>query len=334
MRLRIAALVLVLIALSGGVFYFFFSQGEADHIVLYGNVDVRQTELAFRQPGRLAELMFDEGDIVPEGAVMARIDAEPYEQAVALAAANVRSAEAALLRAQNGARPQEIDQAREQVAQTEAVFENANRQFQRVTRLAANGNASQSTVDEARAARDAARANLAAARQSLDLLLAGTRPEDLAAAEAQLDAARVRLDQAETALEDTRLIAPREGVVLARIFEAGAMLNSATPVYSLSVIEPVYVRAYASEEDLGFIYEGAPVRIYTDSFDNPYEGQVGFISPRAEFTPRSVQTTDLRTNLVYRLRIIVTDADRGLRQGMPVTIRIDRTAPPEPPQAE
>jgi HlyD family secretion protein len=98
---------------------------------------------------------------------------------------------------------------------------------------------------------------------------------------------------------------------------------SNTPVYTLSLRDPVYVRAYVSESGLGRIAPGAPVRVQTDSPDKVYHGQVGFISPRAEFTPKTVETTDLRTDLVYRLRLVITDADEGLRQGMPVTVDVD-----------
>jgi HlyD family secretion protein len=97
-------------------------------------------------------------------------------------------------------------------------------------------------------------------------------------------------------------------------------------VYSLSLRDPVYVRAYIDEPNLGRIAPGMRVSISTDSSDRSYDGEIGFISPRAEFTPRSVETTALRTNLVYRLRIVVPESDEGLRQGMPVTVRVPLAA--------
>jgi len=102
------------------------------------------------------------------------------------------------------------------------------------------------------------------------------------------------------------------------------MVNATTPVYSLSLRDPVYLRAYVSEPHLGWLVPGAAVTVHTDSSAKVYQGRIGFISPRAEFTPKSVETTDLRTDLVYRLRIVVPDADDGLRQGMPVTIHVPR----------
>ena len=104
------------------------------------------------------------------------------------------------------------------------------------------------------------------------------------------------------------------------------MLAAGTPVYSLSLRDPVYVRAYVDEPQLGRLAPGARVTITTDSSNKTYEGQIGFISPRAEFTPRSVETTELRTDLVYRLRIVVANGDEGLRQGMPVTVHVPLNA--------
>ena len=116
--------------------------------------------------------------------------------------------------------------------------------------------------------------------------------------------------------------------VIARVREPGSMVASSTPVYSLSLRDPLYLRAYIGEADLGRIAPGTKVRIHTDSSTTVYHGQVGFISPRAEFTPKTVETADLRTDLVYRLRVVVSDADEGLRQGMPVTVDVDTASQP------
>ena len=119
------------------------------------------------------------------------------------------------------------------------------------------------------------------------------------------------------------LTAPSDGVILTRAQEAGAILQAGSAVFTLSLVNPVWVRAYVHEPDLGCIHPGMKVEIRTDSHrDKLYTGQIGYISPRAEFTPKTVETTELRTALVYRLRIVVANSDEGLRQGMPVTITI------------
>ena len=130
------------------------------------------------------------------------------------------------------------------------------------------------------------------------------------------------------ALADTELLAPSAGTVIARVREPGSMVASQSAVYSLSLDTPVYVRAYVGEPDLGRVAPGMPVRVRSDSSQRVYRGRVGFVSPRAEFTPKTVETADLRTDLVYRLRIVVEDADEALRQGMPVTIDVEAPAAP------
>jgi HlyD family secretion protein len=294
-------------------------------VTLYGNVDIREVQLAFRQAGRLVSMDYDEGDRVKAGDVMARLDAGPYEDAAAAAEAEVRQASATLDKLRAGNRPEEIAQAEAEVSRAEATLKNAERSLQRQQKLAASGFASQSVLDDARAARDEAAASLAAAKEALALQLAGSRAEDIAGAEARLAAAKAALAQARTALSDTTLRSPSDAVVLARVVEPGSIVGVGAPVYSLSLRDPLYVRAYVSEPQLGQVAPGTKVEIRTDSSDKVYQGQIGFVSPRAEFTPKSVETTELRTDLVYRLRIVVEDADDGLRQGMPVTVTLDLT---------
>lgn len=308
-----------------GLLLFWLLRDSSNHDVLrlYGNVDIREVELAFRQPGRLATMAFDEGDSVTAGAVMARLDAGPYREKVAAAEAELSAAEAGLDKLLSGNRPQEIAQAQERVRQTQATSLEAERNFKRQNSLLESGTASQRTVDVARAARDQAAANLAAAKAALSLATAGFRSEDIAVGAARVAAVEAALAQTRTALADTELVAPTDATVISRVREPGSMVASSTPVYSLSLRDPVYVRAYVSEPDLGRIAPGAKVQVHTDSSTRVYHGQIGFISPRAEFTPKTVETTDLRTDLVYRLRVVVTDADLALRQGMPVTVDVN-----------
>lgn len=323
-KTRWIVLALAVIAVAGLLaFWLLRDSGNQDVLRLYGNVDIREVELSFRQPGRVDAMVFDEGDSVRAGEVMARLDATPYREKVAAAEAGLRAAQAELDKLRSGNRPQEIAQARERVRQTQATAHDAERNFKRQHALLESGATSQRTVDAARAARDQAAANLAAARAALSLATAGFRSEDIAAGKARVAAAEAALAQARTALTDTDLVAPTDATVIARVREPGSMVTSNTPVYSLSLRDPVYVRAYVSEPDLGRIAPGTKVQVHTDSSVRAYHGQIGFISPRAEFTPKTVETTDLRTDLVYRLRVVVSDADLALRQGMPVTVDVD-----------
>jgi HlyD family secretion protein len=319
--------VVLLVAMAAGS-YLFFRQHESNdgELVLYGNVDVREVELAFRRDGRLASMSAEEGRAVRKGELLAELDPQPYRESLAVAEAELRAAEAELLKLERGNRTQDIRRAEEAVRQAEAVFQRTESEFRRQAGLAVNRNTSEQALEAARTARDEAAAALSGARQTLSLQREGARSEDIAAAEARVAAAEATRAQAVTALEDTKLLSPADATVLARVREPGSMVGSRDAVYTLSLRDPVYVRAYVSEPQLGRVAPGASVRIRTDSSGKVYQGHVGFISPRAEFTPKSVETTDLRTDLVYRLRIVVEDDDEGLLQGMPVTVEVD--APP------
>lgn len=303
-------------------------ESDPEELTLYGNVDIREVELGFRVSGRLREMAVDEGDAVSSGQRLALIDPEPYQQELAAAEARVLQARAKLDKLRAGSRPQEVQRARARVREAKAAFRNAEREFTRQSGLFEAGVGSEKVRDAARADRDAAEARLASAREALTLAEEGFRAEDVAAGEAELAAAVARRDQARTQLSDTELFAPSNGTVISRVREPGSILSAGLPVYTLSLRDPVYVRAYVSEPELGKLAPGVPVLVTTDSSRKTYRAQVGFISPRAEFTPKSVETVDLRTDLVYRLRIVVQDADEGLRQGMPVTVRVP--AEPEP----
>lgn len=325
-RLKRIAVVALALAIAGGIWWW-MQQTESDdgQLRLYGNVDIREVQMAFRQPGRIAQLHFDEGDAVAAGAVMAALDAQPYQDGLAAAQAAVWLAEAELQKMQQGLRPQEIEQARAAVNQAIAAATETERHFRRQTQLLTTGASSQRTVDTALAAREQANAAVNSAKAALSQASEGFRVEDISAAQARLASAQASLAQAMTALADTELLAPSTGTVIARVREPGSMVSAQSTVYSLSLDSPVYVRAYISEPDLGRIAPGAPVWVSNDSSAKKYRGQVGFISPRAEFTPKTVETTELRTDLVYRIRIVIseTDVDPGLRQGMPVTIDVE-----------
>ena len=146
---------------------------------------------------------------------------------------------------------------------------------------------------------------------------------------ADYDAAVAQKNFAKNQLDYTKVYAPDEGVIMIRVQEPGSNVSKGQPVYTMAKTKPVWVRAYVNETDLGNIKYGQGVNVYTDTVDpdtgkkREYKGQVGYISPVAEFTPKAVQSTDIRTNLVYRIRVYIYDIDEYLRQGMPVTIKVD-----------
>ena len=327
-RRIIAALVLVALAAGGGYAWLSpqFAPAADAGLTLYGNVDIREVDLGFRVAGRLQAMHFEEGDAVAAGQLLAELDAQPLQEVLAVAEAGVLQAQAQLDRLNSGSRPQEVQQARARVAEAEAALENAELELARQQGLFDDGLNSRHALDAALARRDQSAARLRASQEALGLAVEGFRQEDIAAARAALAAALARRDQAKTQVQDAQLLAPSPGVILTRALEPGAILKVGSPVYTLSLTETLYVRAYVSEASLGRVVPGTAVRIRTDSTERAFSGQVGFVSPRAEFTPKTVETPELRTDLVYRLRIVVADPDPSLRQGMPVTVEVPTPA--------
>nr|MBA3371512.1 HlyD family efflux transporter periplasmic adaptor subunit [Thermoleophilaceae bacterium] len=162
----------------------------------------------------------------------------------------------------------------------------------------------------------------------LSLLTAGSRREDIAAAEAQLQSAEATKQSVSTDRGDTRLVAATGGTVITRAREPGAIVQAGETVLTLSIDRPLRVRAYVAETDLSRIAPGGKVVVTADGNPRTYRGTIGYISPRAEFTPKSVETENLRTDLVYRLRIVVDNPDGALRQGQPVTVTVTGARPP------
>ena len=269
----------------------------------YGNVDIREVVLGFRVGGKLASLGVDEGDPVTKDQILATLDAEPIRLQVEQAKASVASVEAKLLELQHGFRPEEIEQAKANLGVVQAQHELARLNFERQKMLDENEVGTVQLLDTSRTEFEVAKARVVAAQAQLQLLQSGYRQETLAQVQAELDASRAKLAQLETSLSDCELIAPSTGTIRSRIQEVGAIMQPGSPVFVMALNEQPWVRAYVSEANLGKIEPGMKVKLFSDSRpEKPYEGHIGFISPTAEFTPKSVQTEELRTDLVYPIQ--------------------------------
>jgi HlyD family secretion protein len=291
--------------------------------VLQGNIDVRQVNLAFKVDGRIATLAVDEGDAVSAGQVIATLDKRYFEDDLRVTRARRDNAAAAFARLEHGSRPEEISAARAQVAQQQATLARARLDFERNEHLVGKGAVSRENYDQTKSALGEAEARVKYAEEELRLAELGPRAEDVAAGAAELAAQEAAVIQSERRLADSDLIAPNEGSILTRAREKGAIVGAGETVFTLTLATPVWVRTYVGERDLGRIYPGMLADVRTDSAPNKsYRGRIGFISPTAEFTPKTVETREIRTDLVYRLRVVVDDPDHGLRQGMPVTVRL------------
>jgi HlyD family secretion protein len=330
-RRRLVVVIVVVVAVAAGGYYYWRQRADHDPYAafsMWGNVDVHQVELAFRVGGRIAKLDVDEGAHVQAGTVIAELDPVPFQQDVAAATAEVAMAQAQFDKATRGFRSEEIAQAAATVHQREADLTNARVTAERIEGLYPQGAITRQQKDDAEARVRESEAQLAGAREQLRLVTRGSRVEDIQVQEANLASAKARLDKARTALADATLVAPSAGIVAVRAREVGAIVQAGQTIYTVALTDPAWIRAYVPQPRLGRIKPGMTVNIEIDSVPGKqYQGTVGFISPEAEFTPKSVQTEQVRDDLVYRLRIIAKDSDNVFRQGMPVTVRVPESQP-------
>src|SRR5579863_6993802 len=291
---RIIPIGLVVLAALGLAWWLTHRQAASNEIVLYGNIDLREVDLAFNDSQRVASVLVHEGDVVRKGQVLARLDTSRLEPQLAQAEAQAAAQRAVVDRLHHGSRPQEIAQARANLALAEADGRQAHDNYQRL----------EAVFDS-----------------SAGLALIGPRKEDIAQAEALLDGEQAQVALLKQELADAELRAPLDAVVRSRIAEPGDMASPQKTALTLAITDPKWVRAYVSEADLGRVRPGMPATVAVDSFaGRRFTGWVGFISPEAEFTPKTVQTQELRSSLVYEIRVFVKDPSDALRLGMPATV--------------
>lgn len=270
MKKTIITIILTAIIIFGGVFAYNKLNSKDTTIKLYGNIDIKQVNIAFRTGGRIKDLLFEEGTIVKKGDLLALLDEEPILN--------------------------KLNQTKAQKELAQVKKDQAKRYLSRNVELCSKQAISQQECDDIMSSYDEANANF--------------------------DYVNALNDEAQTAFNDTKLYSPSNGTILIKVQENGAMVNAGTPIYTLSLNDDIVAKVYVDGNNLGKIKIGQRAQIYAQSLDKVYNGHIGFISPVAEFTPKNIETESLRTDLVYRLRVIVDDADEYLKQGMPITVLI------------
>jgi len=298
-------------------------------LTLSGTVDARQIDVSFQAPGRIARLLADEGQSVQAGKVVAELDATDLQLAAQRARAQTESARNAYAALKAGARPQELRGAEAAVAQAEADRQFADLAVVRTRELVSQHFVSPEQMDRARTTADAAAARQDQASQTLALLRAGARREDLQRAQSDVEAAQAAQATADRMLGYAALVSPVGGIVSVRLAEAGQVVAAGQPVLRIAELTRPWVRAYLAEADLTRVQLGQPVEVRVDGLPGQVlHGKLSFISPQAEFTPKTVETKALRVDLVYRIKVDVDDPQGRLKIGMPADVTI---APPPAP---
>lgn len=320
-KIAIAVLVVLVIAV---LVVSYARRTDNDHeLHLSGNVEVTEANLGFKLPGRVVELLVQEGDAVRTGQIMARIDSTEVAAAVSQGRAVLEEATTRLAELRAGSRSQEIGQAGAQAAAQEAELIRTRKDFERAEMLYQNGAISSSQFDSTKSAYETRAAQYRNAQENLSLVKEGPRQEDIRIAGYRVAQAKAALDVVEQRLKDTVLFAPFAGVVLAKNIELGETVGQGVPIYTVGDLLSPWVKVYVPESRLGLVKLGQQAEVRTDSFPKKvYEGRVSLIYSEAEFTPKQVQTQEERVKLVFGVKITLKNEKGELKPGMPADVRI------------
>lgn len=304
-------------------------RGSSTGIVGNGTVEVREIDVAPQVPARVVKVMADEGESVGAGDTLVVLRQSTTGADIAGGEARVRAAEAALKEAVAGPRSGEIERGEADLRQAEAEAGRAQRDFDRVRPLGANGTVSRQSVDAAETEARTAAARRDAAREALKLLHEGTRPERIQGARADLADAKAALTAMQAVAHDLILTAPVAGVVLSRNSEPGEMLAVGQSALTIGESADPFIWVYVSSLKLPLVREGLAATARLDGFeDRPVPGRVVAIRPLAEFTPRVALTEEERADLVFGVKVALRDTTSLLKPGLPATVEIlPRSAP-------
>ncbi len=321
MKLRIIAAFLVVVAgqsCSGGA--------AKAGISASGTIEAREVNIASKVSGELVRLTVDEGVRIRPGDLIAVMDHEAFEIQYRQAEAGARLARAQLDLLRKGARNEDIQQAVEGKNQAEAELKVAKDDVRRMRELARTGSVTPKVREDAEARYSVAQARFNAATEAVNKIRTFARPEELEAAEARLAQAEAGADLLRKAIADCTITSPVEGIVTHRAAEPGEIITSGATILTISVLERVSVMLYVTEKEMGRIKLGDSADVRIDAFpDRSFPGEVTYISPEAEFTPKNVQTKEDRVKLVFGVKIEIDNPEGLLKPGLPADahIRID-----------
>jgi len=311
-------------------------QAPLDRVRASGQVEATDIQVAPEVGGRLVELKVDEGDRVQVGDLIARLDTTNVQLTLRRARADREQADAQLRLLLAGTRVEDIRQAEAQVAGAEtdvaaarADLRSAEGDLERFDALLASNSGSRKQRDDAATRRDVARERVAgaeqrvrAARETLARLKSGARPEEIEAARARLAAADAQIATLEQNVADASLESPVAGIVTQKLADVGELLAPRAPIVVVTDLDRAWANVYIDEPTVPRVRLGQAATIFTDAGGAGIAGTVTFISPKAEFTPRNVQTSEERSKLVYRIKVSVDNRQGVLKQGMPVEAEI------------
>ncbi len=316
---KLAAVVAVIAGAGAGIGC---QRQEEQRWRLNGRVEAPLVDLAPRVAGRVTDVLVREGDRVNAGDVLVRLDLGETALAPTRDRHAVDAADARVRDLQAGTRDAEVRAAEAELADRLAAARLAAHELERQTRLRERRVGTARDLDQARAAHERAEAAVTAARERLTVLHEGARRWQVAQAQSERDRAATQVQQSEIVISEADIRAPRDGVVLHRLVEPGALVGPGQPAVTLGLADRLYVRTFIPEPRLGEIRQGQLAWVVVDAFpDRRFPGRVTEISPTAEFTPKAVETRNERVNLVYAAQVdLEAGWDAPLVPGQPAEV--------------
>jgi len=320
-------LVLILVIIVGGVIIYTKTQPqkevEGNSLTLSGNIEVTETDVGFKIPGRIDELLTDEGKYVKKDDKLATLDNAELVKTVENAYAVLRETIERLDELKTGSRPQEINQARLNLNIAEVELEKVKKDYDRAVSLSKEGTISKQEMDLAKKIYDSAVLQKQNALEALSLVEEGPRKEEIKIAETKVLQAKPALAIAEEKLKDATLSSPVSGIILKKFYENGEIVSAGVPIFTIGNLEDPWIKVYVKEVDLGLVKLGQKAEITVDTYPGKiYEGYVSYISSEAEFTPKNIQTREERVKLVFGIKVRVKNMNDELKPGMPADVRI------------
>jgi len=342
MKRLIPIAILLALAIAAGVYFYprwTKKPAPANQLTLSGNIEAHESLVSFKVQGRIIAMPVEEGQQVERGALLARLEDADFKQKVKIDEAGVGVRESNLALTLAGTREQEVKASHQAVLDAQADLAQKKADNDRAQRLFSKDEISAQDRDLAATALKRSEANVAALQQRYSEVEEGSRKEDIAIARANLAQANANLGLSRINESYTTLRAPADGVITVRQAELGEVVSSGSPVVTLADLDHIWLRAYIAETDLGKIRWNQEAVVSTDTYPGKqYHGRISFISPEAEFTPKSVQTYTERVTLVYRIKIDIDNPNHELKPGMPADAHIDLAPAPQnsnpPPSAQ
>lgn len=330
MKRRIPIIIAAVAIIAFLVWLFVIRPKGDDHaLVASGTVEATEARLGFQAAGRIESILVHEGDAVDSGTVLAQLDQTEMRARRDQAEGQITAAQALLSELESGFRPEEVAQARAARQASDEQLADAGRDLGRTKTLFEGGAVSQEIYDKAQTRYDVAQSQNAQAAEQYRLMQSGPRSERIAAQKAQLEQAQAAVRSIDAALANMWVRSPFNGVVTVRHREPGEIVAPGAPVLTVMNRNDRWIRIYVSEYHIGELHLGQRASIASDTYpDRAYKGEVMYIASEAEFTPKTVQTTEERVKLVYAVKVrILADAGYELKPGMPADVALELPAP-------